>query len=132
MKNKIVDIVKDGYTPESEAFAFLLLGGKQGAGFIEIPNRKRSVEDYGKYLGICIVFQFRRMFLRFIREGESRIDEILDYLSRVGKNFKIVESWVLEAIENIPDQKLKLISIEMWNEIKEKYSEQDFDLAKLF
>lgn len=132
MKDQIIDFVKDGYTPEQELFAWELMCGKKFENFIKTPKRKRSVEDYGKYMGISMVFHFRRIFLRLIKDGESRLDEILAYLTTEGKKQFVVERWIMEAVDTIPDHKLKEIALEWWNESKSKFNEQDFDISKLF
>lgn len=120
------------YTLEQELFAWELMCGKKFEDFIKTPKRKRTVEDYGKYMGISIVFRFKRIFLHLIIDGESRLDEILAYLTTEGKKSKVAESWIMEAINHIPDRELQSIGLTFWNEIKEKFSAEDFDISKFF
>lgn len=132
MKNNILDLINDGYTPEAEILFFEMVGGTKIEEFIKTPKRKRKVEDYGKYLGISVVFHLKRIFLRLLGDGESRIDEILNYFVKAGKNYLVVEGWILEAIENIRDQKLKESGLELWKEAKKKCGEHNFDIKNLF
>ncbi len=131
MKNQIEDIVKIIYDPKVEAVGFLILSGELGQTFFGIPKCKRKIEDYGKLIAICIVFEFRRTLLKLFKEGESKIEIILDYLREEGKKPEVVENWIKEAIENIIDPKLKTSAIEIWKEKKQKIREKDFDLAKM-
>lgn len=94
--------------------------GKKFDKFIKTPKRKRNIEDYGRYLAISMVFHFRRIFLRLIKEGDARLDEILAYLTTEGKKLHVVERWIMEAVDTIPDHELKEIALEWWNESKSK------------
>lgn len=131
MGRKLIDDIQDGYTLEQEKFAFAFLTGRMGEDFLKTPRRKRKVEDYAKLLSISIVFQLKRVFLKLVREGESRIDEIFDYLNKEGKKFEVVESWIMEAIEKIPDEKLKTAGLGVWNELKKRCDRQNFNIRDL-
>ncbi len=130
--NDDLDFVKDGYTSEQELFAWELMCGDKFENFIKTPKQKRKVEEYTKYLAISIVFHFRRIFLRLMGDGESRLNEILACLTTEGKNLCVVDEWLMEAIDHIPDQELKTISLNHWNDIKSKFDTNEFDLTKLF
>lgn len=132
MTIKITDFVKDGFTLEQEIFAWSLMCGKKFEDFIKIPPAKRTVEDYGKYLGISIVFHFKRMFLRLINDCEDRLEEILNYISTEGKKLEVVDEWINEAINHIPDEELQNICLDYWNNAKSKFNAQTFDITKLF
>lgn len=80
--NDDLDFVKDGYTSEQELFAWELMCGDKFENFIKTPKQKRKVEEYTKYLAISIVFHFKRIFLRLMGDGESKLNEILAYHGR--------------------------------------------------
>ena len=130
--NDNLDFVKDGYTSEQELFAWELMCGDKFENFIKTPKQKRKVEEYTKYLAISIVFHFKRIFLRLLGDGESRLNEILACLTTEGKKLCVVDEWLMEAIDHIPDQELKTISLNHWKDIKSKFDANEFDLTKLF
>lgn len=132
MKNKITDCVQDGYTLEEEIFAWGMMCGKKFEEFIQTPERKRRVEDYGKYMGICCLFRFRRMFLRLINDCEERLNEILDYMTTEGKKVQVAESWIRETLYNIPDRELREIVADYWNELKEKCDNGELNFGDFF
>lgn len=115
-----------------QTFVRILLKLDKFENFIKTPKQKRKVEEYTKYLAISIVFHFRRIFLRLMADGESKLNEILACLTTEGKKLCVVNEWLTEAIDHIPDQELKTISLNHWNDIKNKFDANEFDLTKLF
>lgn len=132
MTNKITDCVQDGYTLEEEIFAWEMMCGKGFEEFIQTPERKRRAEDYGKYIGISILFRFKRIFLRLFNDCEGRLDEILAYMTTKGRKVQVAEGWIREALCNIPDRELRKIVADYWNELKEKCGNGELDFGAFF
>lgn len=132
MRKHNFDFVHDLYTPKEETAAFAVLCGQMGGDFIKTTERKRTVETYGKLLGICIVFGLNRFVLRLLCESDARTDEVIVYMSREGKKLEVVEGWIFGAVENIPDAQLKAAALEVWNARVREFGTQDFDIIKLY
>ena len=125
-----IDIIRDGYDPNTEIMAFLMFAGKYMAEFLSTKKSRRDVSLYGRLIAICTVFGFRREMFRLFSDGESRIEEILHYIQTAGKDRDLVEGWIKEAIENIEEKELKDMARLLWED-KIKRIDGEFALTKL-
>lgn len=126
---KVIQNLEKGY--EQEVVLFLKMCKKEDGNFLNLPLKKRKIEDAVRLLCITTALSLRGPFFSVINAEEKRFDELISHWKRIRYDEKKVTAWLDDFIAAVEDPLLKQVAQEIWNEKKARFQNARFDAMSL-
>ncbi len=126
---KVIQNLEKGY--EQEVVLFLKMCKKEDGNFLNLPLKKRKIEDAVRLLCITTALSLRGPFFSVINAEEKRFDELISHWERIRYDEEKVTAWLDDFIAAVEDPLLKQIAQEIWNEKKARFQNARFDAMSL-
>ena len=126
---KVIQNLEKGY--EQEVVLFLKMCKKEDGNFLNLPLKKRKIEDAVRLLCITTALSLRGPFFSVINAEEKRFDELISHWERIRYDEVKVTAWLDDFIAAVEDPLLKQIAQEIWNEKKARFQNARFDAMSL-
>ena len=126
---KVIQNLEKGY--EQEVVLFLKMCKKEDGNFLNLPLKKRKIEDAVRLLCITTALSLRGPFFSVINAEEKRFDELISHWERIRYDEKKVTAWLDDFIAAVEDPLLKQVAQEIWNEKKARFQNARFDAMSL-
>ena len=121
--------LEKGY--EQEGLLFLNMCKEEDRNFLNLPLKKRKIEDAVRLLCITTALSLRGPFFSVINAEEKRFDELISHWERIRYDEEKVTAWLDDFIAAVEDPLLKQIAQEIWNEKKARFQNSRFDAMSL-
>ena len=121
--------LEKGY--EQEVLLFLNMCKEEDRNFLNLPLKKRKIEDAVRLLCITTALSLRGPFFSVINAEEKRFDELISHWERIRYDEEKVTAWLDDFIAAVEDPLLKQIAQEIWNEKKARFLNARFDAMSL-
>jgi hypothetical protein len=121
--------LEKGY--EQEVLLFLNMCKEEDRNFLNLPLKKRKIEDAVRLLCITTALSLRGPFFSVINAEEKRFDELISHWERIRYDEEKVTAWLDDFIAAVEDPLLKQIAQEIWNEKKARFQNARFDAMSL-
>lgn len=116
---------------DREVLLFLNMCKKEDGNFLNLPLKKRKIEDAVRLLCITTALSLRGPFFSVINAEEKRFDELISHWERIRYDEKKVTAWLDDFIAAVEDPLLKQVAQEIWNEKKARFQNARFDAMSL-
>lgn len=116
---------------DREVLLFLNMCKKEDGNFLNLPLKKRKIEDAVRLLCITTALSLRGPFFSVINAEEKRFDELISHWERIRYDEEKVTAWLDDFIAAVEDPLLKQIAQEIWNEKKARFQNARFDAMSL-
>ena len=116
---------------DQEVLLFLNMCKKEDGNFLNLPLKKRKIEDAVRLLCITTALSLRGPFFSVINAEEKRFDELISHWERIRYDEKKVTAWLDDFIAAVEDPLLKQVAQEIWNEKKARFQNARFDAMSL-
>lgn len=116
---------------DREVLLFLNMCKKEDGNFLNLPLKKRKIEDAVRLLCITTALSLRGPFFSVINAEEKRFDELISHWKRIRYDEEKVTAWLDDFIAAVEDPLLKQIAQEIWNEKKARFQNARFDAMSL-
>lgn len=126
---KGIQDLEKGY--EQEVLLFLNMCKEEDGNFLNLPLKKRKIEDAVRLLCITTALSLRGPFFSVINAEEKRFDELISHWKRIRYDEKKVTAWLDDFIAAVEDPLLKQVAQEIWNEKKARFQNARFDAMSL-
>lgn len=126
---KVIQNLEKGY--EQEVVLFLKMCKKEDGNFLNLPLKKRKIEDAVRLLCITTALSLRGPFFSVINAEEKRFDELISHWERIRYDEEKVTAWLDDFIAAVEDPLLKQVAQEIWNEKKARFQNARFDAMSL-
>lgn len=126
---KGIQDLEKGY--EQEVLLFLNMCKEEDGNFLNLPLKKRKIEDAVRLLCITTALSLRGPFFSVINAEEKRFDELISHWERIRYDEKKVTAWLDDFIAAVEDPLLKQVAQEIWNEKKARFQNARFDAMSL-
>ena len=121
--------LEKGY--EQEVLLFLNMCKEEDRNFLNLPLKKRKIEDAVRLLCITTALSLRGPFFSVINAEEKRFDELISHWERIRYDEEKVTAWLDDFIAAVEDPLRKQIAQEIWNEKKARFQNARFDAMSL-
>lgn len=126
---KGIQDLEKGY--EQEVLLFLNMCKEEDGNFLNLPLKKRKIEDAVRLLCITTALSLRGPFFSVINAEEKRFDELISHWERIRYDEEKVTAWLDDFIAAVEDPLLKQVAQEIWNEKKARFQNARFDAMSL-
>lgn len=126
---KGIQDLEKGY--EQEVLLFLNMCKEEDGNFLNLPLKKRKIEDAVRLLCITTALSLRGPFFSVINAEEKRFDELISHWERIRYDEKKVTAWLDDFIAAVEDPLQKQVAQEIWNEKKARFQNARFDAMSL-
>lgn len=116
---------------DREVLLFLNMCKKEDGNFLNLPLKKRKIEDAVRLLCITTALSLRGPFFSVINAEEKRFDELISHWERIRYDEEKVTAWLDDFIAAVEDPLLKQVAQEIWNEKKARFQNARFDAMSL-
>ena len=116
---------------EEEVIIFLSMSSEEDRKFMEIPRKKRTVEQYARLMTICFYLGFKKVFCILLREAEkSKLDdEVTDRLGALRKEGAKTKRWIKDFLNGFSLPQFQSF-VREYVEKLDKIDGKDFDFSK--
>lgn len=121
--------LEKGY--EQEVLLFLNMCKEEDGNFLNLPLKKRKIEDAVRLLCITTALSLRGPFFSVINAEEKRFDELISHWKRIRYDEKKVTAWLDDFIAAVENPLLKQVAQEIWDEKKARFQNARFDAMSL-
>ena len=121
--------LEKGY--EQEVLLFLNMCKEEDRNFLNLPLKKRKIEDAVRLLCITTALSLRGPFFSVINAEEKRFDELISHWERIRYDEKKVTAWLDDFIAAVENPLLKQVAQEIWDEKKARVQNARFDAMSL-
>lgn len=121
--------LEKGY--EQEVLLFLNMCKEEDRNFLNLPLKKRKIEDAVRLLCITTALSLRGPFFSVINAEEKRFDELISHWERIRYDEEKVTAWLDDFIAAVENPLLKQVAQEIWNEKKARFQNARFDAMSL-
>lgn len=121
--------LEKGY--EQEVLLFLNMCKEEDRNFLNLPLKKRKIEDAVRLLCITTALSLRGPFFSVINAEEKRFDELISHWERIRYDEKKVTAWLDDFIAAVENPLLKQVAQEIWDEKKARFQNARFDAMSL-
>ena len=126
---KGIQDLEKGY--EQEVLLFLNMCKEEDGNFLNLPLKKRKIEDAVRLLCITTALSLRGPFFSVINAEEKRFDELISHWERIRYDEEKVTAWLDDFIAAVEDPLLKQVAQEIWDEKKARFQNARFDAMSL-
>ena len=126
---KVIQNLEKGY--EQEVVLFLKMCKKEDGNFLNLPLKKRKIEDAVRLLCITTALSLRGPFFSVINAEEKRFDELISHWERIRYDEEKGTAWLDDFIAAVEDPLLKQVAQEIWDEKKARFQNARFDAMSL-
>ena len=116
---------------DREVLLFLNMCKKEDGNFLNLPLKKRKIEDAVRLLCITTALSLRGPFFSVINAEEKRFDELISHWERIRYDEKKVTAWLDDFIAAVENPLLKQVAQELWDEKKARFQNARFDAMSL-
>ena len=116
---------------DREVLLFLNMCKEEDGNFLNLPLKKRKIEDAVRLLCITTALSLRGPFFSVINAEEKRFDELISHLERIRYDEEKVTAWLDDFIAAVEDPLLKQVAQEIWDEKKARFQNARFDAMSL-
>lgn len=116
---------------DREVLLFLNMCKKEDGNFLNLPLKKRKIEDAVRLLCITTALSLRGPFFSVINAEEKRFDELISHWERIRYDEKKVTAWLDDFIAAVENPLLKQVAQEIWDEKKARFQNARFDAMSL-
>ena len=116
---------------DREVLLFLNMCKEEDGNFLNLPLKKRKIEDAVRLLCITTALSLRGPFFSVINAEEKRFDELISHWERIRYDEEKVTAWLDDFIAAVEDPLLKQVAQEIWNEKKARFQNARFDAMSL-
>ena len=106
---------------DREVLLFLNMCKKEDGNFLNLPLKKRKIEDAVRLLCITTALSLRGPFFSVINAEEKRFDELISHWERIRYDEKKVTAWLDDFIAAVENPLLKQVAQEIWDEKKRAF-----------
>ena len=121
--------LEKGY--EQEVLLFLNMCKEEDGNFLNLPLKKRKIEDAVRLLCITTALSLRGPFFSVINAEEKRFDELISHWERIRYDEEKVTAWLDDLIAAVENPRLKQVAQEIWDEKKARFQNARFDAMSL-
>lgn len=121
--------LEKGY--EQEVLLFLNMCKEEDGNFLNLPLKKRKIEDAVRLLCITTALSLRGPFFSVINAEEKRFDELISHWERIRYDEEKVTAWLDDFIAAVENPLLKQVAQEIWDEKKARFQNARFDAMSL-
>ncbi len=126
---KGIQDLEKGY--EQEVLLFLNMCKEEDGNFLNLPLKKRKIEDAVRLLCITTALSLRGPFFSVINAEEKRFDELISHWERIRYDEEKVTAWLDDFIAAVENPLLKQVAQEIWDEKKARFQNARFDAMSL-
>ena len=116
---------------DREVLLFLNMCKEEDGNFLNLPLKKRKIEDAVRLLCITTALSLRGPFFSVINAEEKRFDELISHWERIRYDEEKVTAWLDDFIAAVEDPLLKQVAQEIWDEKKPRFQNARFDAMSL-
>ena len=116
---------------DREVLLFLNMCKEEDGHFLNLPLKKRKIEDAVRLLCITTALSLRGPFFSVINAEEKRFDELISHWERIRYDEETVTAWLDDFIAAVEDPLLKQVAQEIWDEKKARFQNARFDAMSL-
>ena len=116
---------------DREVLLFLNMCKEEDGNFLNLPLKKRKIEDAVRLLCITTALSLRGPFFSVINAEEKRFDELISHWERIRYDEEKVTAWLDDFIAAVEDPLLKQVAQEIWDEKKARFHNARFDAMSL-
>jgi hypothetical protein len=116
---------------DREVLLFLNMCKEEDGNFLNLPLKKRKIEDAVRLLCITTALSLRGPFFSVINAEEKRFDELISHWERIRYDEEKVTAWLDDFIAAVEDPLLKQVAQEIWDEKKARFQNARFDAMSL-
>ena len=116
---------------DREVLLFLNMCKEEDGNFLNLPLKKRKIEDAVRLLCITTALSLRGPFFSVINAEEKRFDELISHWERIRYDEEKVTAWLDDFIAAVEDPLLKQVAQEIWDEKKARFQNSRFDAMSL-
>ena len=116
---------------DREVLLFLNMCKEEDGNFLNLPLKKRKIEDAVRLLCITTALSLRGPFFYVINAEEKRFDELISHWERIRYDEEKVTAWLDDFIAAVEDPLLKQVAQEIWDEKKARFQNARFDAMSL-
>lgn len=117
---------------DREVLLFLNMCKEEDGNFLNLPLKKRKIEDAVRLLCITTALSLRGpFFFSVINAEEKRFDELISHWERIRYDEEKVTAWLDDFIAAVEDPLLKQVAQEIWDEKKARFQNARFDAMSL-
>ena len=116
---------------DREVLLFLKMCKEEDGNFLNLPLKKRKIEDAVRLLCITTALSLRGPFFSVINAEEKRFDELISHWERIRYDEEKVTAWLDDFIAAVEDPLLKQVAQEIWDEKKARFQNARFDAMSL-
>lgn len=127
--NKTNQNLEKGY--DQEVLLFLKMCKEEDGNFLNLPLKKRKIEDAVRLLCITTALSLRGPFFSVINAEEKRFDDLISHWEQIRYDEEKVTAWLDDFIAAVEDPLLKQVAQEIWNEKKARFQNARFDAMSL-
>ena len=127
--NKTNQNIEKSY--DREVLLFLNMCKEEDGNFLNLPLKKRKIEDAVRLLCITTALSLRGPFFSVINAEEKRFDELISHWERIRYDEEKVTAWLDDFIAAVEDPLLKQVAQEIWDEKKARFQNARFDAMSL-
>ena len=124
---------KETYNKEfkKELEQFLLLCSNEDARLLLTQSEKAYSSEYLRLTCICLAFGYKKIFLKIFTLAQNNINRFFNDLDSLNGNFKKVDEWITEFINNIGITEAQETARRFWQERKETIDCANFTIKNL-
>ena len=126
---KGIQDLEKGY--EQEVLLFLNMCKEEDGNCLNLPLKKRKIEDAVRLLCITTALSLRGPFFSVINAEEKRFDELISHWERIRYDEEKVTAWLDDFIAAVENPLLKQVAQEIWDEKKARFQNARFDAMSL-
>lgn len=127
--NKTNQNLEKGY--DQEVLLFLKMCKEEDGNFLNLPLKKRKIEDAVRLLCITTALSLRGPFFSVINAEEKRFDDLISHWEQIRYDEEKVTAWLDDFIAAVENPLLKQVAQEIWNEKKARFQNARFDAMSL-
>lgn len=116
---------------DRDVLLFLNMCKEEDGNFLNLPLKKRKIEDAVRLLCITTALSLRGPFFSVINAEEKRFDELISHWERIRYDEEKVTAWLDDFIAAVEDPLLKQVAQEIWDEKKARFQNARFDAMSL-
>lgn len=116
---------------DREVLLFLNMCKKEDGNFLNLPLKKRKIEDAVRLLCITTALSLRGPFFSVINAEEKHFDELISHWERIRYDEEKVTAWLDDFIAAVENPLLKQVAQEIWDEKKARFQNARFDAMSL-
>ena len=116
---------------DREVLLFLNMCKEEDGNFLNLPLKKRKIEDAVRLLCITTALSLRGPFFSVINAEEKRFAELISHWERIRYDEEKVTAWLDDFIAAVEDPLLKQVAQEIWDEKKARFQNARFDAMSL-